>query len=87
MHFTIPEVTVSPGRLLAVNEVKTLLGHIIVTYDIKFEEGKGVPRELCIAIALPNWDHQCDVQGTAELRPFELCRPSTHSPVFSASIP
>jgi hypothetical protein len=35
----------SPGRFLAANEVKALLAHIIVTYDIKFEEGKGVPRE------------------------------------------
>ncbi|KAF8471427.1 cytochrome P450 [Russula ochroleuca] len=35
-----------PGRLLAANEVKALLAHILVTYDIKFEEGKGVPREL-----------------------------------------
>ncbi|KAF8467567.1 cytochrome P450 [Russula ochroleuca] len=38
-----------PGRFFAVNEVKALFAHIIATYDIKFEEGKGVPRELCIA--------------------------------------
>jgi hypothetical protein len=33
----------SPGRFFAVNEIKALLAHIIVTYDFKFEEGKGVP--------------------------------------------
>jgi hypothetical protein len=26
-----------------------MFAHIIVTYDIEFEEGKGVPREFCIA--------------------------------------
>jgi len=35
-----------PGRFFGVNEIKTLLAHIIVTYDIKFEEGKGVPQDL-----------------------------------------
>ncbi|KAI0292784.1 cytochrome P450 [Russula brevipes] len=38
-----------PGRFFAVNEVKALLAHIVVTYDFKFEEGKGVPPDLCIA--------------------------------------
>ncbi|KAH9970799.1 cytochrome P450 [Russula compacta] len=37
-----------PGRFFAVNEVKALLAHIIVTYDVKFEEGKGVPPGLHI---------------------------------------
>jgi cytochrome P450 len=35
-----------PGRFFAVNEVKAFLAHIVVTYDIKFEEGKQAPREL-----------------------------------------
>ena len=35
----------SPGRYLAAIEMKALLAHIVVTYDIKFEEGKGVPCE------------------------------------------
>ncbi|KAF8467566.1 cytochrome P450 [Russula ochroleuca] len=39
---------VCPGRFLAVNEIKALFAHIIATYDIKFEGGKGVPREFCI---------------------------------------
>ena len=33
----------SPGRFFAANEVKALLAHIVVTYDIKFEEGKQAP--------------------------------------------
>ncbi|KAI0248473.1 cytochrome P450 [Lactifluus subvellereus] len=37
-----------PGRFFAASEVKTLLAHVIVTYDVKFEEGKGVPREFRI---------------------------------------
>jgi hypothetical protein len=31
-----------------VNEMKAMFAYIIATYDIEFEEGKGVPRELCI---------------------------------------
>jgi hypothetical protein len=40
---------ISPGRFVSVNEIKVLFAFIIATYDIKFEEGKGVPREFCIA--------------------------------------
>jgi hypothetical protein len=40
---------ISPGRFFAVNEVKALFAHIVATYDVKFEEGKGVPRDFCIA--------------------------------------
>ncbi|KAI9465947.1 cytochrome P450 [Lactarius psammicola] len=39
-----------PGRFFAVNEIKTLLAHIVVTYDIKFEEGKQAPRSLHIGV-------------------------------------
>ncbi|KAH9976987.1 hypothetical protein BJV74DRAFT_781371, partial [Russula compacta] len=35
-----------PGRFLAVNEIKALLAYVIVTYEFKLMEGKGVPREL-----------------------------------------
>ncbi|KAI9434914.1 cytochrome P450 [Lactarius psammicola] len=43
-----------PGRFLAVNEVKALLAHILVTYDIKFEEGKQAPRSFIInAVRIP----------------------------------
>jgi hypothetical protein len=31
---------------LAAIEMKALLAHIVVTYDVKFEDGKGVPPEL-----------------------------------------
>ncbi|KAF9067174.1 cytochrome P450, partial [Rhodocollybia butyracea] len=37
-----------PGRFFAVNEIKALVAHVILSYDIKFENGKGVP--------LPNWN-------------------------------
>ncbi|KAI9434918.1 cytochrome P450 [Lactarius psammicola] len=37
-----------PGRFFAVNEVKALLAHVVVTYDIKFEEGEQAPRSLYI---------------------------------------
>jgi hypothetical protein len=47
---TLPvTITISPGRFFAVNEVKGLFAHILATYDIKFEEGKGVPSEIFIA--------------------------------------
>ncbi|KAI9441477.1 cytochrome P450 [Lactarius indigo] len=37
-----------PGRFFAINEVKALLAHVVVTYDIKFEDGKQAPRSLHI---------------------------------------
>ncbi len=46
--------SISPGRFFAINEVKTLLAHIVVTYDIKFEEGKQAPRGLHVgAMRIP----------------------------------
>ncbi|KAH9036349.1 cytochrome P450 [Lactarius pseudohatsudake] len=43
-----------PGRFFAANEVKVLLAHVIVTYDIKFEEGKQAPRSFIInSIRIP----------------------------------
>ena len=41
----------SPGRFFAVNEVKACLAHLIVTYDIKFEDGKRAPPCLIINVA------------------------------------
>jgi hypothetical protein len=41
--------TISPGRFFAATELKVLLAHMIVTYDMKFEEGKGAPSGICIA--------------------------------------
>lgn len=35
----------SPGRFFAVNVMKALIAHIIVTYDFKFEDGEGHPDE------------------------------------------
>ncbi|KAH9000278.1 cytochrome P450 [Lactarius akahatsu] len=43
-----------PGRFFAANEVKALLAHVIVTYDIKFEEGRQAPRSFIInSIRIP----------------------------------
>ena len=41
--------SISPGRFFVVNEIKALFAHIVATYDIKLEDGKGVPRGLSIA--------------------------------------
>jgi len=38
-----------PGRFFAVNEVKALFAHIVATYDIKLEDGKKIPSDVCIA--------------------------------------
>jgi len=38
-----------PGRFFATLEMKALLAHIVVTYDFELEEGKQVPRQLCVA--------------------------------------
>jgi hypothetical protein len=31
------------------NEAKALFAHIVATYDVEFEEGKGLPRDFRIA--------------------------------------
>jgi hypothetical protein len=50
----LPETTshvwsISPGRFFAANETKALLAHLVVTYDMKFEDGKNAPPGFCIA--------------------------------------
>ncbi|KAF8504637.1 cytochrome P450 [Russula emetica] len=40
-----------PGRFFASAEMKALLAHIVVTYDLKLEEGKKVPRGFNFATA------------------------------------
>jgi hypothetical protein len=42
----------SPGRFFATTEIKAFLAYIVVTFDLKLEEGKEVPRELCIASSI-----------------------------------
>ena len=37
-----------PGRFFAVNELKALIAHVLVTYDIKFQDDRRVPPE-------PSW--------------------------------
>ncbi len=39
----------SPGRFFASAELKALLAYMVVTYDLKLEEGKQVPRQSNIA--------------------------------------
>ena len=34
----------SPGRYFATYELKALLAHVLITYDVKVEEGKELPR-------------------------------------------
>jgi len=36
----------SPGRFFAVYEVKALLAHLIMAYDIKLEKNKGFPHQI-----------------------------------------
>ena len=43
-HRSHSHFSTSPGLFFAVNEVKALLAHVVVTYDIKFEDGKQAPR-------------------------------------------
>ena len=51
--FTVPSITslfvISPGRFFAVNEVKLLLAHLLVMYDMKFEKGEEAPPDRYIA--------------------------------------
>ena len=37
----------SPGRFFAANELKSMLAHMVVTYDIKLEDGATHPHSVC----------------------------------------
>jgi hypothetical protein len=41
----------SPGRFFAANELKGMLAHIVVNYDIKFRDGHAAPEPLYINAA------------------------------------
>ena len=41
---------ISPGHFFAANEVKAVLAHVLVMYNIKFEEGKQAPHSLIINV-------------------------------------
>jgi cytochrome P450 len=46
---------ISPGRWFAATELKTMLAHLVVTYDVKLkEEGRRPPNEWIGATCLPN---------------------------------
>ncbi|KAI0046794.1 cytochrome P450 [Auriscalpium vulgare] len=38
-----------PGRFFAANELKAMLSHVVMTYDVKFEEGKGMPANIFLS--------------------------------------
>ena len=38
----------SPGRFFAANELKCLLAHIVLDYDVAFEEGADYPPSKCV---------------------------------------
>ncbi|KAI0059957.1 cytochrome P450 [Artomyces pyxidatus] len=38
-----------PGRFFAAAELKTMLAHIVISYDVKFEEGQGFPPDCFLA--------------------------------------
>ncbi len=42
----------SPGRFFVATELKVMLARIVMTYDFKLEEGKEIPRDLCIASSI-----------------------------------
>ena len=41
----------SPGRFFAANELKAMLAHIVLEYDVKFVEGKGLPEPRYIGVS------------------------------------
>ncbi|KAI0059479.1 cytochrome P450 [Artomyces pyxidatus] len=43
---------VCPGRFFAANELKAMLAHVVVTYDVKFEDGTGLPPNMYLAEAI-----------------------------------
>ena len=45
----------SPGRFFAANELKAMMAHIVLNYDIKFEkEGVRPPNQWLGTVVLPN---------------------------------
>ena len=60
--------TFSPGRFLAANEIKAILAYIIATYDVKFEEGQGIPRGVSHRCNAYTWECESDVQDTTEVK-------------------
>ena len=45
----VTRISLSPGRFFAVNEIKALLAHIVITYDTKFEKGQQTLRSFHIS--------------------------------------
>lgn len=43
LHSLIVDFAFSPGRFFAVNELKTMMAHVVLTYDVKLEEDGVIP--------------------------------------------
>jgi len=41
-----------PGRMFVANELKTMLAHIVLAYDVKFDEGARVPESISVNTAI-----------------------------------
>ncbi|KAA1468096.1 cytochrome P450 [Dentipellis sp. KUC8613] len=57
-----------PGRFFAANELKALLAHVVMTYDVKFEDGHGFPSNRYVGNAC--------IPGTANLMFRLRCSPN-----------
>ena len=42
----------SPGRFFAVNELKAMMAHLVLNYDVKFEDGQACPENLWFAMSI-----------------------------------
>ena len=50
-----PLFVISSGRFFAVNEVKLLLAHLLVTYDMKFEKVEAPPDHYIATLRVPRY--------------------------------
>lgn len=48
-HFFDGVLVGSPGRFLAAHQMKTMLAHIVMTYDVKWEENATIPESVHVA--------------------------------------
>lgn len=53
-HSSFKSITIdSPGRFFAAAVLKMLLAHIVITYDVKFEEGKPLKQFFINGVLIP----------------------------------
>lgn len=46
------KLVISPGRFLAAHQLKTMLAHIVLMYDVKLEENATIPESIHVATAI-----------------------------------